>query len=90
MTKTLQYQGAPLWESIACDKKASRDAKIPLGWKLKPDQVPDDQLNVTNVPYECGILTPKELEITNSSARRLIERIMSREYTAYEVRPEQK
>ncbi|CAI7599455.1 unnamed protein product [Penicillium pancosmium] len=85
MTKAPQYQEAPPWESIARDKKASRDARIPLGWKLKPDQVPDDQLNVTNVPYECGILTPKELKITNSSARTLIERILSREYISYEV-----
>lgn len=75
----------PLWKLIASGKKASRDGKIPPDWQLKPGQVPDDQLNVINVPRECGILTPKEQQITELNAKGLVEKLLIRDFSSYEV-----
>lgn len=88
MTKKAQFPEEEQWKSLARDKKASRDAKIPLDWTLKAGQVPDDQLNVIDIPYECGILTAKEEGITDLTAKVLIESILSHKYTSYEVRVE--
>lgn len=85
MPKISQQNEIPQWESIARNKRKSRDAKIPREWQLKPGQVPDDQLNVINVPSECGILTAREQKITQSNANILVENILSREYSSYEV-----
>ncbi|KIV77499.1 hypothetical protein PV11_09289 [Exophiala sideris] len=75
----------PLWKKIAQAKRASRDAAIPLEWRLRPDEVPHDQLNVVNIPTECGILTAKELAITEDDAAALVQKLVSREYSSYEV-----
>lgn len=85
MTIEAQNQDSQPWKCIARNKKASRDAKIPLGWRLKPGQISDDQLNVINAPNKCGILTTREREITAKSAKTLVCEIESREYSSYEV-----
>ena len=76
----------PLWETIAKSKRARRSAAIPPEWRLLPGQVPDDQLNVINVPVECGILTARELEITATDAVALVQKLIHSEYSSYEVR----
>lgn len=76
----------PAWESIARAKRASRDAAIPPEWLLEPGLVPDQRLNVIDVPAECGILTARELEITATDAAVLVEKLMARGYSSYEVR----
>lgn len=73
------------WEKIAHSKRASRDSAIPAEWRLQTGQVPDAQLNVINVPVECGILTSKELEITASDAAILVQKLTCREYSSHEV-----
>ena len=75
----------PLWEKIARTKRASRDAALPPEWRLRPDQISDDQLNVIHVPIECGILTTRELEITETDAVVLVQKLISREYSSHEV-----
>ncbi|KAK5029525.1 hypothetical protein LTS07_005987 [Exophiala sideris] len=67
----------PLWKKIAQAKRASRDAAIPLEWRLRPDEVPHDQLNVVNIPIECGILTAKELAITEDDAAALVQKLVN-------------
>ncbi|KAL3467841.1 amidase signature domain-containing protein [Aspergillus heterothallicus] len=73
------------WEQIARDKRASRDNVIPQEWQLQPGQVPDEQLNVLGVPAECGILTTREFEITETDADILVQKLLSREYSSHEV-----
>jgi amidase len=73
------------WQKIAEAKRASRDNAIPAEWRLRPGQVPDDQLHVMHVPAECGILTSRELHITVTDAAVLVEKLINREYTSYEV-----
>ena len=69
------------WESVATAKQAKRDALIPPEWKIKPTQA----LNVIDVPKTCGILSPTELEITESPADVLLERMASGELKSYDV-----
>ncbi|RMZ75574.1 hypothetical protein DV737_g5244, partial [Chaetothyriales sp. CBS 132003] len=75
----------PLWEKIAQTKCARLEAAIPPEWRLHPGQVPDDQLNVVDVPVVCGLLTDRELDITNCDAVKLVQKLIHREYSSYEV-----
>ena len=75
----------PLWERIARKKRSIRDESIPQEWRLQPGQIQDTQLNVMDVPRQCAILTTRELEITETSASKLLEKIINRDYTSYEV-----
>lgn len=85
MTSSPPNGDIPHWKSIAQGKKADRDAKIIQDWRLKPEQLSDDQLNVIHVPYQCGLLTIKEQEITDLNAFSLVENMVNRKYSSYEV-----
>ncbi|KAJ5223051.1 uncharacterized protein N7469_009291 [Penicillium citrinum] len=84
MTSSPPNGDIPHWKSIAQGKKADRDAKIIQDWRLKPEQLSDDQLNVIHVPYQCGLLTIKEQEITDLNAFSLVENMVNRKYSSYE------
>lgn len=71
------------WEDISKAKKAAREAAIPAEWKLKT--IPAIGSNVTSVPRESGILSARELEITESTAEALVSAMVSKKYTAEEV-----
>ncbi|CAG8386346.1 unnamed protein product [Penicillium salamii] len=73
------------WQKIAHAKRVDRDNAIPKEWRLRPGCVPEDRLNVMNVPRECRILTDSELEITETDAAVLVEKLISREYTSHAV-----
>ncbi|KZT30413.1 general amidase [Neolentinus lepideus HHB14362 ss-1] len=51
------------WQELAKLKRNQLQAAIPKEWTISPRF----ELNVLGVPSECGVLTPKELEITNES-----------------------
>ena len=73
------------WEEIAQAKREYRDNSIPKEWRLQAGQVPDGRLNVLEVPVECGILTPREIEITEADAVMLVQKIIERKFSSYEV-----
>ncbi|KLO19358.1 general amidase [Schizopora paradoxa] len=50
------------WETLVADKRKRQTDSIPKEWLISLPS--EDCLDVTNVPNECGILTAKELEIT--------------------------
>ncbi|GMK57934.1 hypothetical protein CspeluHIS016_0407680 [Cutaneotrichosporon spelunceum] len=70
------------WEDISKAKIATREAKIPAAWRLS---APVQGLNVMDIPRSCGILTPRELEITETAAVDLVDAMVNRKYTAEEV-----
>ncbi|KAL4967704.1 amidase [Aspergillus stella-maris] len=70
------------WEEKAADKRARLAKTIPEEWKLKTLPTTD---NVMDVPKTSGILSDKELEITESNATGLIEKLASGKLTAVEV-----
>ncbi|BGP39571.1 hypothetical protein JCM10449v2_003522 [Rhodotorula kratochvilovae] len=75
------------WQEKAAAKRAARDALIPPDWRL-PAEVLDDKerKNVTSVPKECGLLSEREMEITEmDEVEQLAKLIADRTYTAEEV-----
>lgn len=73
------------WERIALNKQAQRDAALPAEWQLPDNLVPETQLNVMKVPAECGLLSSRELQITDTDAALLVQKLATREYSSYEV-----
>ncbi|WBW75118.1 fatty-acid amide hydrolase [Schizosaccharomyces osmophilus] len=73
------------WQTISAQYCANRDSTIPPSMKLKSDP-PKDMLNVTNVPKTCGLLSPKELELTeNYDATGLADLIKEHKTTSKEL-----
>lgn len=77
----------PSWEEICKTKRAAREAAIPKDWRLLPEHFNDERINVMDVPAECGIMSSRELAITETSARVLVRHMLSRKYSSHEVSP---
>ncbi|BEJ12730.1 hypothetical protein CspHIS471_0211900 [Cutaneotrichosporon sp. HIS471] len=74
------------WEKKAAAKRAQRDALLPHDTLLPHDALPPTDLDVLAVPSRSGILSPQELEITDSqSITVLLDRIKDRTYSAEQV-----
>ncbi|KAF8425288.1 amidase signature domain-containing protein [Tirmania nivea] len=71
------------WEDIAADKNRRIDASIPNEWRIDVTKYQED--SVMHVPAASGILSPQELEITNSSAVDLASRLASGQLKSVEV-----
>lgn len=77
---------APDYKQIAQKKREARDAKFNPEWLLPKDQLPsDDVKDVSNWIANAKVLSPKELEITNSSAETIVAKIKSKEWSAVQV-----
>jgi amidase len=60
--------------------------KVPEEYYIPQHYVDNPPKDVTSIPRDCGILTPQELEITESyDATGLAEAIATRKYTAVDV-----
>ncbi|KAG8771101.1 hypothetical protein FRC12_003861 [Ceratobasidium sp. 428] len=53
----------PEWRIRAQTRKQQQIDSIPREWIIS---IPEDRQNVTRVPYECGLLTTFELEVTDA------------------------
>ncbi|GAA5830768.1 hypothetical protein JCM11251_001068 [Rhodosporidiobolus azoricus] len=75
------------WREKAAAKRARRDALIPVEWRLSEKALKDQSLdNVIEISSTCGILTQRELEITElDEVEELAGRIAVRKYTSVEV-----
>lgn len=71
----------PSWSEIAAAKVAARDALIPEKWRIPVT----DALNVIDIPKTCGVLSPGEIEITETPAPKLVQKILSEELSSYDV-----
>lgn len=54
------------WKAIATRKQKQRASRLPEQWLLPPANIDPKRLNVLSVPRESGILTEKELHLTES------------------------
>lgn len=70
------------WEQIAADKRARILSNIPAEWKIQSPPTGD---SFFDFPEKSGILSPKELEITNASATDLVPKLAKGELTSVEV-----
>lgn len=88
MTKPKTQAGpkpTPKWQSVAWQKKDQQFARVPSPWRL-PHLPPPSVTNYLGIPRECGLLTGKELEITeNYDATGLAEAIRERKLTCVDV-----
>ncbi|KAF2461901.1 general amidase-like protein [Lineolata rhizophorae] len=75
------------WQSIAQRKKTQQTSRIPPEWRLRQGITSSaGKANVLDVPRSCGILSSKELEITEKyDATALAAEIASRRLTSVEV-----
>ena len=72
------------WQEIAAEKKARQAASIPKEWLIAPPS--DDVLDVTDIPAKCGLLSARELEITEvSSIAVLLGKIATGAWSSVEV-----
>lgn len=77
----------PLWHSIRDHKLAEQASRIPKEWLISLQNMPSsDVINVMDIPRTCGVLTPKELHITEAyDARTLATELRYGKLTAVEV-----
>jgi len=75
---------APLYEKLVAQELKRRDSTFPK-WYFEIPEAPEDVLDVTELPERVGILSAKEIEITNHDATGIIEAIRSKKYTCVEV-----
>lgn len=74
------------WEKIAAAKRQTLADSIPKEYRVPKDrQPPDSQLDVTSWPKESGWFSEKELEITGSSASKILQQIASKTWSSEEV-----
>jgi amidase len=72
------------WRELISEKKIRQKAAIPHEWIL--DNIPSEQtLNVIDFPENSGLLSKKEIEITNSQVGPLLERLADESWSAVEV-----
>lgn len=75
---------------VAQRKTDSNAAKIPKEWQLQSRYLdnlgPNADVNVLDIPRKSGILSEKELDITeNYDATALLEKLASKHFSSYEV-----
>jgi len=78
------------WEEIVAKKRTQVAACLPEDWRLKQSIIDEAKANPTagvmHIPAQCGLLTPKEVEITeNYDAVELIQLMASKKLTSYQV-----
>jgi amidase len=72
------------WRETARQKRQQQASSIPVGWRLKT--IPSDFKDCRPVIEACGILSAKELEITNTTeGPRILHNITSRTWTSEAV-----
>ncbi|KAF3035864.1 hypothetical protein E8E11_005521 [Didymella keratinophila] len=74
------------WGKIAKGKQAALAESIPCEYRIPQDLLPpDSQLDVTPWPKTSGWFTEKELEITDSTASAILQKVASKAWTSEEV-----
>ncbi|RAR12273.1 fatty-acid amide hydrolase protein [Stemphylium lycopersici] len=74
------------WEKVAAGKRAALAESVPAAYRIPQDKIPlESQLDVTTWPKESGWFTPKELEITDSSASQILGKVASKAWSAEDV-----
>ncbi|CAF1563120.1 unnamed protein product [Rotaria sp. Silwood1] len=74
------------WQEKAAQKRASIYNSIPQKWRLSESILKNPPKNLTLVPYQCGILSELDLEITEiNDMEELAHQIANGKYTAVQV-----
>ncbi|OSX66101.1 hypothetical protein POSPLADRAFT_1131808 [Postia placenta MAD-698-R-SB12] len=75
---------AQIWKRLVADKRRRQLESIPKDWLI---QVPDEHIvDVTAVPERCGLLSDRELQITNTGdVNEILDKLAKGEWSAVEV-----
>ncbi len=72
------------WRELVTDKRRRQNESIPKEWLITTP--PQSLLDVTKVPEQCGLLSAKELEITNTvDVAVLLNKLATSQWSAVEV-----
>ena len=71
------------WTDVVADKRSRQAAAIPKEWLISTP--PNSELTVTAIPETCGLLTEKEIVITDAPVEVLLQKMASAEWSAVEV-----
>lgn len=72
------------WETRCSRRKRAQLESIPREWIIEP--LPKDQLNVMDVPRQCGLLDPLELEITETvDVQVILDKLRRAEWSSVQV-----
>ncbi|KAH9059366.1 general amidase [Lactarius vividus] len=72
------------WQELVAEKKVRQAASIPKEWLISPPS--NDVLDVTDIPAKCGLLSARDLEITEvSSVADLLTKIATGAWSSVEV-----
>ncbi|CAH6722713.1 putative acetamidase [[Candida] jaroonii] len=76
----------PTYKTIAAKKLKERDEKFIKEWLIAEDQLPDQSVkDVTKFIEKNNLLTPSEVEITESDAPTIVGNIKSKKWRAVQV-----
>jgi amidase len=74
------------WKQIASEKRKALAELIPTEYRVPQHQLPSEsQTNVTSWPKESGWFSTEELEITDSTASHILEKVASKTWTSEKV-----
>lgn len=74
------------WQTIAAETQERLDASIPSEWRIPKDKLPAESvLDVTDFPANSGLFTKSELEITDSGATEIVDKIKAGTWIAEDV-----
>lgn len=75
---------AQSWQDLVADKKRRQQNSIPKDWLINTP--PEGVLDITSVPRECGLLSEKEIEITETEdVDALLQKLATAEWSSVEV-----
>ncbi|EJT97485.1 amidase [Dacryopinax primogenitus] len=81
----VEATGSPVYMEQVHAIKQRRDSQIPASLRLPKEVIDSAPLDVTSIPASCGLLTDKELAITELDATSICQKIAAREITAVET-----
>lgn len=71
------------WEGTAAERQDQINAAIPLGYRVDQELLKGH--NLIDLPRKSGILTAREIQITESRAIDLVDQLRGQTYSAVEV-----
>jgi amidase len=72
------------WRARCDARKQKQLDSIPSAWLIEP--IANNRFNVMDVPRECGMLTPQEMEITETTdVEFVLHMLKSAEWSSVEV-----
>jgi amidase len=72
------------WKDVVAEKKVRQKATIPHEWIIS-NLPPTESLNVTEFAEKCDLLSPTEIEITNSEVDLLLHNLAQGSWSAVAV-----